>query len=463
MVKTRPKNTSRAATSMPASNASVPATATARARGQQQQERQQRARRSSTAFETIRSERARDQVGPGAHLARKRRETRVLLGRQEQRQHRPEGLDPQRVGEVLAAKVVAVHDLLDARREEHEAARASAARAGSSRRSAASSGRSRRQQQQEVQLEVGVVPGRRELGGDHGELSGGERRERAARQRRTRGVATQASVAMARRRCRRPRAAATWGWRAPSTRRRARGRRSARRCEASAARWRDRPRRGRRAGAVTSGPRGVAKSRCARQPRRGTRRRACRDPTSRGCCRRGSCSLLLAGVARRRPGLDVHRRDGRGAGLAYAHGYTVPLMDELGSYDDRRAVAGGVAAGDYDRDGWVDLFVVRGDIGPNLLFRNRGDGTFEEVGAAAGVALGGRCGSGRPSPTSTATAGSTCSCSASNGTPPRSSATAATARSRTSPRASGLDAHARDAVLGGLRRLRSRRRPRPGR
>jgi hypothetical protein len=48
-----------------------------------------------------------------------------------------------------------------------------------------------------------------------------------------------------------------------------------------------------------------------------------------------------------------------------------------------------VAAGDYDGDGWVDLYVVRGDIGPNLLFRNRGDGTFEEVGAAAGVALSG--------------------------------------------------------------------------
>ncbi len=42
-------------------------------------------------------------------------------------------------------------------------------------------------------------------------------------------------------------------------------------------------------------------------------------------------------------------------------------------------IAGGVAAGDYDRDGWVDLYVTRGDVGPNLLFRNRGDGSFEEV------------------------------------------------------------------------------------
>jgi hypothetical protein len=53
-----------------------------------------------------------------------------------------------------------------------------------------------------------------------------------------------------------------------------------------------------------------------------------------------------------------------------------------------------VAAGDYDGDGWIDLYVVRGDIGPNLLFRNRGDGTFEEVGQKAGVALEGTLGSG---------------------------------------------------------------------
>jgi hypothetical protein len=48
----------------------------------------------------------------------------------------------------------------------------------------------------------------------------------------------------------------------------------------------------------------------------------------------------------------------------------------------------GVAAGDYDRDGWTDLFVTPGSVGVNLLFRNLGDGTFEEVGAAAGVATG---------------------------------------------------------------------------
>ncbi len=40
----------------------------------------------------------------------------------------------------------------------------------------------------------------------------------------------------------------------------------------------------------------------------------------------------------------------------------------------------GVAAGDFDNDGWVDLFVT--NFGANQLWRNRGDGTFEDRTAA---------------------------------------------------------------------------------
>ena len=39
---------------------------------------------------------------------------------------------------------------------------------------------------------------------------------------------------------------------------------------------------------------------------------------------------------------------------------------------------------DYDRDGWPDLYVAN-DFGRNNLYRNRGDGTFEDVAAKAGV------------------------------------------------------------------------------
>jgi len=82
------------------------------------------------------------------------------------------------------------------------------------------------------------------------------------------------------------------------------------------------------------------------------------------------------------------------AGLNYEHGYQEPLVGEDGSFNERRHTAGGVAAGDYDNDGWIDLYAVRGDTGPDVLFRNQGDGTFVEVGAAAGVAVSGTAGSG---------------------------------------------------------------------
>jgi len=46
----------------------------------------------------------------------------------------------------------------------------------------------------------------------------------------------------------------------------------------------------------------------------------------------------------------------------------------------------GVVAADFDGDGWIDIFVAN-DSMRNFLFHNRGDGSFEEIGLAAGVAL----------------------------------------------------------------------------
>ena len=45
-----------------------------------------------------------------------------------------------------------------------------------------------------------------------------------------------------------------------------------------------------------------------------------------------------------------------------------------------------VVASDFDNDGWPDLYVAC-DSSRSLLFRNRRDGTFAEIGVAAGVAL----------------------------------------------------------------------------
>jgi hypothetical protein len=45
-----------------------------------------------------------------------------------------------------------------------------------------------------------------------------------------------------------------------------------------------------------------------------------------------------------------------------------------------------LAFADYDADGFMDVFVTN-DNQANFLFHNRGDGTFEEVGIAAGVGL----------------------------------------------------------------------------
>jgi enediyne biosynthesis protein E4 len=45
----------------------------------------------------------------------------------------------------------------------------------------------------------------------------------------------------------------------------------------------------------------------------------------------------------------------------------------------------GVVAADFNNDSWPDIYVAC-DMTASLLYRNRGDGTFEEVGGEAGVA-----------------------------------------------------------------------------
>ena len=102
------------------------------------------------------------------------------------------------------------------------------------------------------------------------------------------------------------------------------------------------------------------------------------------------------------PGAAVIDFDGDGRPdlfVAGGHGNHLYRNRGDGTFEDVAERAGvfgqeGEAAGalafDYDGDGRTDLYVTYLER-PNLLFHNRGDGTFEEVGAKAGVALSEYC------------------------------------------------------------------------
>jgi hypothetical protein len=63
-----------------------------------------------------------------------------------------------------------------------------------------------------------------------------------------------------------------------------------------------------------------------------------------------------------------------------------------GTFEERGLAAGirqtaygmGACAGDIDNDGWTDLYIT--NVGPNVLYRNTGKGTFADISASAGVA-----------------------------------------------------------------------------
>ena len=61
------------------------------------------------------------------------------------------------------------------------------------------------------------------------------------------------------------------------------------------------------------------------------------------------------------------------------------VTKKAGLYDAANKMLG-VALIDYDNDGHVDLFAAN-DTQPNRLYRNKGDGTFADVALAAGVAF----------------------------------------------------------------------------
>lgn len=60
-------------------------------------------------------------------------------------------------------------------------------------------------------------------------------------------------------------------------------------------------------------------------------------------------------------------------------GFQRVLIDDIRGED----YSNGVAIGDFDSDGFDDIYVT--NVGPNKLYRNLGDGTFEEVAKETGV------------------------------------------------------------------------------
>ncbi len=127
-----------------------------------------------------------------------------------------------------------------------------------------------------------------------------------------------------------------------------------------------------------------------------------------------------SGAARRPGGAVPAARERQGSGMqapyrpgvAYCEYRTIPAMcgpkglkgapdhlfhnDGDGTFTDVSAKAGvsdplglygiGVAFFDFDDDGRLDLFVAN-DSCPNYLYRNRGDGTFQDVSYASGAAF----------------------------------------------------------------------------
>ena len=62
------------------------------------------------------------------------------------------------------------------------------------------------------------------------------------------------------------------------------------------------------------------------------------------------------------------------------------VSKKAGVDDPKHRYGLGAVWTDYDNDGWPDLYVAN-DAGPNFLYHNKHDGTFEEVGLVSGVAL----------------------------------------------------------------------------
>ena len=119
--------------------------------------------------------------------------------------------------------------------------------------------------------------------------------------------------------------------------------------------------------------------------------------------RDGLLDLVVANYLDWSPQNNLYCGEPRPGYRSYCHpnkygGQTPTFYRNLGSgqFEDLSEPSGlgvmegnglGVVCSDFDMDGWTDVFIAN-DSMENFLFRNLGDGTFEEVAFLAGVALG---------------------------------------------------------------------------
>ena len=80
----------------------------------------------------------------------------------------------------------------------------------------------------------------------------------------------------------------------------------------------------------------------------------------------------------------LYRNEGNGTFVDISANSGIQVSDAEAGRPEAKTL--GAVPVDYDGDGWMDLFVAN-DTVRNFLFRNRGDGSFEEIGAFEGIAF----------------------------------------------------------------------------
>ena len=80
----------------------------------------------------------------------------------------------------------------------------------------------------------------------------------------------------------------------------------------------------------------------------------------------------------------LYRNEGNGAFTDISTNSGIQVADAEAGRPEAKTL--GAVPIDYDRDGWMDLFIAN-DTVRNFLYHNRGDGTFEEIGAFEGIAF----------------------------------------------------------------------------